>query len=159
MRKKYTLLIPAFAAMTTVMQAQSDMSINVLYLDGSNHVTAVADVDRISIADGTVSVITKGGATQQHATGSIDRIWFNSNGTGISTPVKAAGTITVAVSADNISVSGASASATVDVYDTAGRRVAAGVCSEGRATVSTARLATGTYVVSVDGLSRKFIKR
>lgn len=160
MSKKYTLLILMLAGIATGLKAQnSGRSINVLYLDGSDHITATANVERINIGEGTVSIVTTDGTVSSHNVSDIDRIWLNGVTSGICNSVKSDGDITITVTDGAITVDGATDKAVVKLYNIGGQRVAKTSCTAGHATISTAGMSAGTYIVKVDGMSKKLIKK
>lgn len=75
MRKKYTLLILLLAGTSMAAMAQNGgRSINVLYLDGSDHVMSMSDVERIEIGNDDINVVSKNGATKKHKKSDINGI-------------------------------------------------------------------------------------
>lgn len=160
MRKKYTLLILLLAGTSMAAMAQNGgRSINVLYIDGSDHVMSMSDVERIEIGNDDINVVSKNGATKKHKKSDINGIWLNGTTSGICNRVRHDGDITLTVTGENITITGASPKANVSLYNTAGRSIVKSVCSDGRAIIGISNLHAGTYIVKVDGMTQKFIKK
>lgn len=160
MSKKYTLLILLLAGTGTMTMAQNGgRNINVLYLDGSDHIMTMSEVERIEIGSNAITVVPQNGTAMEHSMDNILGIWLNGTTSGICNRVKRDNDITLTVAPESVTVAGATAKATVRLYNTAGQQIAKSVCRDGQTTISTAGLAAGTYVIKVDDMTQKFIKK
>ena len=103
--KKKILSIALFAGITTATYAQGE--VNVLYLDGTPHVIAMTDIDKIELTKGSINIVKIGGASESIDINKIDKIELKANATGIN-PItgKADGKIIVKADGYGFDVSG-----------------------------------------------------
>ena len=79
--KKLLLTIALCAGITTATYAQGE--VNVLYLDGTPHVIAMTDIDKIELTKGSINIVKVGGASESIDINKIDKIELKANATGI----------------------------------------------------------------------------
>ena len=77
--KKLLLTIALFAGITTATYAQGE--VNVLYLDGTPHVIAMTDIDKIELTKGSINIVKVGGASESIDINKIDKIELKANAT------------------------------------------------------------------------------
>lgn len=70
--KKLLLTIALFAGITTATYAQGE--VNVLYLDGTPHIIAMTDIDKIELTKGSINIVKIGGASESIDINKIDKI-------------------------------------------------------------------------------------
>lgn len=140
----------------TAAYAQRDY-VDVYYHDGTSHVVKKSDIQRIEIGGGTVSVVPKSGAAEQHAVADVAGIYLLSKSTAIATAQ--AGGVSLSLSSDAVRVKGVPAGESLTLYNVAGQAVATVAGRNGEAAINLAGLQPGTYVVKAGSLTRKFVKQ
>lgn len=158
--KKCLIAALMLLGLSATASADSENQVDVLYLDGTSHVVKMTEVDRITLGDGTVGVVTTDGQTTSHDIAKVDKIYFHSTATGI-------GTLTTAPEKDilvrtdgyGFHVSGLTDGDQVRVYTVGGQLVGAAKAQNGTATVDGSSLANGVYVIKAGGRSLKMIKK
>ena len=75
--KKKILSIALFAGITTATYAQGE--VNVLYLDGTPHVIAMTDIDKIELTKGSINIVKIGGASESIDINMIAKIELKAN--------------------------------------------------------------------------------
>lgn len=151
------LLFSAFFLGLSLAAGAQD--VNVLYLDGSSHVVKMAEVDKIELTGGTVSLVTTSGDTQSHKMTDIDRIVFG-DATGIATlkpDTKA--DITVRSTGYSFEVQGLADGDEVAVYTQNGALMGRAKSTGGSASIDASAYVNGVYVIKAGGRSLKMLKR
>ena len=153
--KKKILSIALFAGITTATYAQGE--VNVLYLDGTPHVIAMTDIDKIELTKGSINIVKIGGASESI---DIDKIELKANATGIN-PItgKADGKIIVKADGYGFDVSGLANGAEVMVYSQNGMLIGKAKAKGGSAHVDAASYPNGVYVIIAGGRSLKMVKK
>lgn len=155
MNKANRIILFLLLAGTPFGLKAQERNVNVLYLDGSNHVRPMSEIERIEIGDGEISVVPKSGAAEKHPMNNIDRIVLDDKTTvGIGSP-RTAGNLRLTVSGGRLDISGAAEGSRVEMFNAAGQLTARTVCRGGMATISTASLTAGTYIVKAGGNTYK----
>ena len=156
--KKLLLTIALFAGITTATYAQG--KVNVLYLDGTPHVIAMTDIDKIELTKGSINIVKVGGASESIDINKIDKIELKANATGI-TPItgKADGKIIVKANGYGFDVSGLANGADVMVYSQNGMLIGKAKAKDGSAHVDAASYPNGVYVIKAGGRSLKMVKK
>ena len=153
--KKKILSIALFAGITTATYAQGE--VNVLYLDGTPHVIAMTDIDKIELTKGSINIVKIGGASESI---DINKIELKANATGIN-PItgKADGKIIVKADGYGFDVSGLANGAEVMVYSQNGMLIGKAKAKGGSAHVDAASYPNGVYVIKAGGRSLKMVKK
>lgn len=156
--KKLLLTIALFAGITTATYAQGE--VNVLYLDGTPHVIAMTDIDKIELTKGSINIVKVGGASESIDINKIDKIELKANATGIN-PItgKADGKIIVKADGYGFDVSGLANGAEVMVYSQNGMLIGEAKAKDGSARVDAASYPNGVYVIKAGGRSLKMVKK
>lgn len=155
-KTKKTILLLLLAAAPLGMNAQS-RKVNVLYLDGSSHVTLMSEIERIEIGDGRVNVVPKSGTAREHPMGSIDRIVLDDKTSMGIDRTKADGELRLTADGAGLRIAGAAEGAAVEMFNAAGQLIAGTRSRNGEATIATRGLAAGTYIVKAPGQTYKII--
>ena len=136
-----------------------DGKVNVLYLDGTAHEVQMSQVARLKVADGTMVLADKSGATvAEHAVEKVDKIELKAGATDVIS-LKRQSPITIRSNGYAITADGMTDGNPLEVYTAGGSLVATAVARDGKATIDAAQLAAGVYVVKAEGQSLKMVKR
>lgn len=156
--KKLLLTIALFAGITTATYAQGE--VNVLYLDGTPHVIAMTDIDKIELSKGNINIIKVGGSKESIEISKIDKIELKANATGIN-PVTGKADNKIIVKADGygFDVRGLADGAEVMVYSQNGMLIGKAKAKGGGAHIDAANYSNGVYVIKAGGRSLKMVKK
>lgn len=154
MRKEnITLLLLALASQS---YAQTS-AVNVRYLDGSNHLTPQAEIERIELGEADVTVVTSTGERNTHAIADIDRIDLNASTSKVGRTTGNP-TVEIKVYADRIVVGGVENRQRILLFNAKGQTVGEAVASHQSAVIPTSNLPKGAYVVSLGNTAQTIIK-
>lgn len=160
MKKRNIVLSLLFSGCALTSFAAEGDDLLVLYLDGTSHSAKMETVEKITLADHTLTLVATDGSEESKPIAQVDKILFGKNATGIST-AKAAedGDVIVRSTGYSFTAEGLRDGVTLTVYASDGKVVARSVAKDGKATVNASRLANGVYIVKAGNKSLKIVKR
>lgn len=145
---------------TPRLASTDDLNVTVLYVDGTTHAVKMADVAKIKLAAGAVSVVNTAGETTEHAMADVDKIIIGDVSDGIGS-LKSANESAIVVRSTGyrVEVSGLNAHDDVTVYTQGGQLVGHAKASDGRASIDASGWSNGVYVIKAGSRSLKMVKR
>lgn len=161
MKKK--TLFSAFllcSALTISAQSAPGDALQILMLDGAQHVVALSEVEAIDLGGGQMTLLptdpSKEGLTLSIS--DVDRISFGSL-SAISRPQNKDEKVVVRTDKYTLTAEGLTDGTLLEVYTTDGARMAQARAAGGRASVDAASLRPGIYIVKAGKYSLKVVKR
>lgn len=156
-------VLVAFAGMAMPVDALAVQSVVVISTDGSKREVALADVTRIDIGQGKLTLHTSDGKSSDIAYESLDRmlIGAESGVSGINS-ILSDGEIAIwpTLVTSDIHVSGVESGSVIAVYSAGGVKVASAKADDGgNASIDISGAVSGVYVVSAGKHSVKIMKK
>lgn len=151
-------LLLSGCALTSFAADGDDML--VLYLDGTSHSAKMETVEKITLADHTLTLVGTDGSEESKPLAQVDKILFGKTATGVSSATVARDAdVVVRATGYTFTAEGLRDGVTLAVYTQDGALVAQSVAKGGKATIDASRLANGVYVVKAANKSLKVVKR
>ena len=155
------LTLVAFAAVAASVEASAVRSVVVISNDGTSREVALADVARIDIGQGKLTLHTTGGDSRDVPYESLDRMLIGAETSAVSSML-ADGDIAIwpTLVTSDVNVTGLEGGGAVSVYSASGAIVATVAAdAEGNASIDMTGAASGVYVVSAGKHSVKIMKK
>lgn len=156
-------MLVSIAAMAMPADALAERAVVVISKDGTTREVALADVARIDIGQGKLTLHTSAGEANDLAYESLDRMLIGADmGTSSISSILKDGEIAIwpTLVTSDIHVSGVEAGSTISVYSAGGVKVASAKADdEGNASIDISGAASGVYVVSAGNHSVKIMKK
>lgn len=118
--------------------------------------SAVSQISRVTFTGGQVTIYRTDGTSSVRSFDAISRITLGEYSKVLK--IEQDATNAISINDDMITLSGITNGATLNVYSANGALVKSSIVAND-AQVSVADLAAGIYIINVDGVTRKFIKR
>ncbi len=132
----------------------------VLYLDGTSHTAKMETVEKITLADRTLTVVGTDGSQTSKPIAEVDKILFGQAATGVTQPsVTRNAEVVVRANGYTFTAEGLGDGVVLALYAQNGALVAQSVAKGGKATIDASQLAKGVYVVKAGDKSLKVVKR
>ncbi len=152
------LLICVLAAATMMAKAQSTMVVQSSNDDSKSSGVALNDIKKVAFEGNNVVVTTNNGAEKKFDMNAFDKVIFDNSPVGIAGTKAERDGLQFVYDGENISVSGLKAATAVVVYNAAGAVVASKKAWNGDK-LSVSGLPEGMYLLSVQGVPYKFLRK
>lgn len=157
--KKCMMMAAVLLGLALPSLAEGEKELNVLYVDGTEHVMRLPDIDRIELSAGTVNIVASAGTTT-HRMSDIDKIEFRDGATAITQLKNQEKTdVTIRTNGYGIEVAGLADGDDVAVYTQNGMLVGKAKSVGGSANIDASGYADGIYVVKAGEHSLKMVKK